>query len=126
MRRAHRRGEPGPLAEESRVFGTGRIGQTPRQGGNTPTEDLRDLVRAEEAPGGPETSRCPDVGVPNGCGIHHQWHHLQVARIGHSIRLDLNGRPAFRYEDPDPLPGGYVGVWTRNSGVLVPRVTIYQ
>ena len=40
--------------------------------------------------------------------------------------MDFEGRPVIRYDDPDPLPGGYVGLWTRNSGVLVPRVTIYQ
>ena len=83
-------------------------------------------VKTQLLRNGAVVAECPDIRVPPGYGIHHQWHHVQVARIGHSIRLDLNGRPAFRYEDPDPLPGGYVGLWTRNSGVLVPRVTVYQ
>jgi len=83
-------------------------------------------VKTQLLRNGAVVAECPDIRVPPGYGIHHQWHHIQAARIGHSIRLDLNGRPVFRYEDPDPLPGGYVGLWTRNSGVLVPRVTIYR
>ncbi len=51
---------------------------------------------------------------------------MRVARIGHRVEMDFEGRPVFRYHDPEPLPGGFVGLWSRDNGILVPRVTIYQ
>ncbi len=66
------------------------------------------------------------IRVPPGFGVHQEWFHIRAARIGNRVELDLEGRPVFRWEDPDPLPGGYVGLWTHNSGVLISRVDIYR
>lgn len=71
-------------------------------------------------------AECPDLRVPAGWGIHHEWFHVRIARTGHHLEMDFEGRPVFRYEDPEPLPGGYLGLWSRNSGMLIPRVTVYQ
>jgi len=68
----------------------------------------------------------PDVRVPAGWGIHHEWFRVRVAKVGGRIALDFEGRPVIRYEDPEPLPGGHIGLWGRNSGILIPRATIYQ
>ncbi|MEI6501610.1 MAG: hypothetical protein WCP21_11380, partial [Armatimonadota bacterium] len=68
----------------------------------------------------------PQIRVPGGYGVHHEWFHLRVSRIGGRVEMDLEGQPVFRYDDPQPLAGGYVGLWSRNSGILVPRVTIYR
>jgi len=68
----------------------------------------------------------PDVRVPAGYNVHHRWFRIRAARIGSRLELDFEGRPVFRYEDAEPLEGGYVGLWTRNSGILVPRVTVYH
>ncbi len=68
----------------------------------------------------------PHIRVPAGYSVHHRWFHVHAAKIGSSVELDFEGRPVFRYEDPDPLQGGYVGIWTRNSGILIPHVTIYD
>jgi hypothetical protein len=65
------------------------------------------------------------IRVPPGFGVHQAWFHIRAARLGKRVELDLEGRPVFRWEDPDPLPGGYVGVWTHYSGILVSRVAIY-
>jgi len=65
------------------------------------------------------------IRVPAGYGTHHQWHRIRAAKIGHLISLDFEGRAVFRYEDPEPLERGYVGLWTHDSGLLIPRVTIY-
>lgn len=67
-----------------------------------------------------------EVRVPSGYNVHHRWFRVRAARIGHRIELDFEGRPVLRYEDAEPLGGGYVGLWTRNSGILIPRVTIYH
>jgi len=85
--------------------------------GGTKTQLLRNGVVVAEA---------PDFRVPAGYGVHHEWFHIRVARVGRRIEMGFEGRPVFRYEDPEPLPGGFIGLWSRDSGVLVPRVTIYQ
>ncbi len=85
-----------------------------------------DGVRTQLLRNGQVVAECPDIRVPNGYGIHHAWFPVRVAKLGSRIELDFDGRPVFRYDDPQPLPGGYVGLWTRDSGMLVPRVTIYR
>jgi len=67
-----------------------------------------------------------DVRVPSGYNVHHRWFRVRASRIGHRVALEFEGHTVLEYEDPDPLPGGYVGLWTRNSGVLIPRVTIWS
>ncbi len=85
--------------------------------GGTKTQLLRNGVVVAEA---------PDLRVPGGYGIHHEWFRIRVARAGSRVEMDFEGRPVFRYNDPEPLPGGFVGLWSRDNGILVPRVTIYQ
>ena len=67
----------------------------------------------------------PDIRVPAGYNVHHCWFRVRMSRIGKVVSCDFERRPVFRFEDPDPLPGGYVGLWTKNSGIMVPRVTIW-
>ncbi|MBI3920661.1 MAG: hypothetical protein HY318_04520 [Armatimonadetes bacterium] len=55
---------------------------------------------------------------------HNRWLELTAEKIGKTVRLLFDGQPLLTYNDPDPLPGGYVGLWTENNGILVPRVTI--
>lgn len=71
-------------------------------------------------------AEAPQIRVPTGWGIHHEWFHIRVARVGSEISLDFEDRPVLHYTDPDPLPGGHVGLWSRNSGILVPRVTVFR
>ncbi len=66
-----------------------------------------------------------EARVPGGRAVHHQWHHIQMRKIGNKISVFLENRPILEYEDPDPLPGGYMGIWTRNNSILVARVSIF-
>jgi len=83
-------------------------------------------VKTQLLRNGTVVAEAPDLRVPGGYGIHHEWFHVRVARLGHTITMEFEGRPVLRYEDPDPLPGGFVGLWSRDNGMLIPRVTIYQ
>jgi hypothetical protein len=67
-----------------------------------------------------------EIRVPSGYNVHHRWFRVRAARIGNQVELDFEGRPVLRYQDAAPLAGGHVGLWTRNSGILIPRVTIYH
>ncbi len=67
----------------------------------------------------------PKARVPIGYSVHHQWHHIQVSRIGRTLTLSMENRPLVVWEDPEPLESGYAGVWTRNSAIMLARATIY-
>jgi hypothetical protein len=82
-------------------------------------------VKTQLLRNGQVVAECPDIRVPAGYNVHHSWFRVRMSRIGNVVSCDFERRPVFRYEDPDPLPGGYVGLWTKNSGILVPRVTIW-
>jgi len=74
---------------------------------------------------GEVVAEAPDIRVPAGYNVHHCWFRVRMSRVGNVVSCDFERRPVLRYEDPDPLPGGYVGLWTRNSGILVPHVTVW-
>lgn len=100
-------------------------GKTPRSGysfimggdGGVKTQLLRSGVVVAET---------PEMRVPGGYGVHHEWFRVRASRVGSRITLEFEGRPVLSYDDPQPLPGGYVGLWSRDSGILIPRVTIYR
>lgn len=56
---------------------------------------------------------------------HNRWANVRVEKRGRTLRLLVEGRPVLSCDDPDPLPGGYVAVWTRNNGIMLPRITLY-
>lgn len=83
-------------------------------------------VKTQLLRNGTVVAEAPDMCVPSGYGIHHEWFRVRVAKVGKVVTLEFEGRPVLRYEDPEPLAEGYVGLWSRNNGILVPRVTIYR
>jgi len=83
-------------------------------------------VKTQLLKNGQVVAEAPTIRVPAGYNVHHCWFRVRASRIGNVISYDFERRPVFRYEDPDPLPGGYVGLWTRNSGIMIPRVTIWS
>lgn len=55
---------------------------------------------------------------------HNRWIELTAERAGRALRLMFDGQPLLAYEDPQPLPGGHVALWTENNGILIPLVTV--
>jgi len=57
--------------------------------------------------------------------FHNMWFHSRVEKLGAHLSYTVDGRAALQYDDPDPLPGGHVGVWThQKNGILVARARI--
>ncbi|MBM3476122.1 MAG: hypothetical protein FJX75_22865 [Armatimonadetes bacterium] len=83
-------------------------------------------VKTQLVRNGVVVAEAPSIRVPPGFGVHQEWFHIRAARLGSRVELDLEGRPVFRWEDSNPLPGGYVGLWTHNSGLVASRVAIYH
>jgi len=56
---------------------------------------------------------------------HNRWANIRVERQGSRVALYVEGQQVLAYNDPNPLPGGYAGIWTENNGILLPRITLY-
>ena len=55
---------------------------------------------------------------------HNRWANIRVEKHNGRLRLFVEGQLAVE-TDPQPLSGGYAGIWTQNNGIMVPRVTLY-
>ena len=64
-------------------------------------------------------------GYPASNDWHHKWWGLRARQHGDLLQLYYDDKLALEARDPDPLPGGYVGVWTANNGLIMPRAKIY-
>ncbi len=57
--------------------------------------------------------------------LHNEWWRIRAERVGSTVRLLVGGKLAATFDDPDPLPGGAVGVWTLNQAMTVARARVY-
>jgi len=55
---------------------------------------------------------------------HNRWANVRAERHGSVLKLFVDGQLIVDYNDEQPLPGGYVAVWTQDNGIMIPRVTI--
>ncbi|MGD8237039.1 MAG: hypothetical protein PVH68_00680 [Armatimonadota bacterium] len=52
------------------------------------------------------------------------WFHIRVEKRGSRLRLFIDDELALEYEDPESLPGGRVGFWTYDNGLIIARARI--
>jgi hypothetical protein len=52
------------------------------------------------------------------------WYHLRVEKKGGHLAFFVDGRPALEFDDPKPLSGGHIGLWTWRGGLMVARVRV--
>jgi hypothetical protein len=65
----------------------------------------------------------PPYGSPE--NPHHKWWDIRLEKIGSLVRLSVDDQAYIEYNDPDPLPGGRVALWTADNGLMVARARIY-
>jgi len=53
--------------------------------------------------------------------FHRHWFHLRIEKSGGHLRAFVEGKLAFEHDDPQPLPGGQIALWTWNNGLMVAR-----
>jgi len=58
-------------------------------------------------------------------GIHNNWLLVTLAKDGNVVSVNVWDREILRYEDAEPLDGGYISMGTHHNGILIPRITIY-
>ncbi|MFQ5809919.1 MAG: family 16 glycoside hydrolase, partial [Armatimonadota bacterium] len=52
------------------------------------------------------------------------WFHIRVEKRGGRLRFFIDDELALEYEDPEPLPGGRVGFWTYDNGLIIARARV--
>lgn len=59
--------------------------------------------------------------------IDHQqeWPAVRIEKIDSQVRCFLNNQKVLEATDPDPLPGGKVGVWTFNGSLVLARARVW-
>lgn len=65
-----------------------------------------------------------EFGLPGKDIGHRAWFAIRMEKRGGEIKVFLDNRLALTYTDPDPLPGGYVGEWTLNNGLMIGRANL--
>jgi len=66
----------------------------------------------------------PEALLPPKSTGHRQWFATRLEKHGATLYVYLDNRCVTQYVDPHPLPGGYVGIWTRDNGVMIGRVNL--
>ncbi len=56
---------------------------------------------------------------------HRRWFNVTAEKVGNTLSLYVDHKLALRYTDPQPLAGRHVALWTRDSGMMLARVTVY-
>lgn len=71
-----------------------------------------------------KTSSLAEHLLPQKDQGHREWFATRLEKRGGEIKVYLDNKLAMTYTDPDPLPGGYMGVWTLNNGIMLGRANL--
>jgi len=65
-----------------------------------------------------------DNPVSMNLAFQRHWFHLHLEKRGAHISFSVDDQLVGEYDDPNPLDGGQVGVWSWNNGIVVARMRI--
>ena len=65
-----------------------------------------------------------DFQLPPAKTAHRSWFGIRAEKRGRRVSLSVDNRELLAYDDPQPLSGDRVGLWTRNNGMMLARVSI--
>ena len=71
--------------------------------------------------------RAAGITLPRSMHIHPKWFRVRAERIGPRVRLRVDGfqtHADVSFDDPDPLTGRRVAIWTYDNGLVLGRVRI--
>ena len=97
-----------------------------RMGNRAVTLLLRKGVIVQQIPADPLKPKPEEqkfLMPPQGQG-HRRWFATRMEKRGDTIKVFIDNLLAMTYKDPDPIPGGYAGIWTYNNGIMVGRANI--
>jgi|GEM_PF-999992 len=87
---------------------------------------LRKGVVVQQIPADPRKPTPADQKflLPSQGQGHRRWFATRMEKRGDTIKVFIDNLLAMTYTDPDPIPGGYAGIWTYNNGIIVGRANI--
>ena len=56
--------------------------------------------------------------------MHRQWFNIKVRRRGNRLSYLLDDALLLEYEDPKPLDGGRIALWTYDNGIMISRFRV--
>ncbi|NQT85933.1 hypothetical protein HQ560_04165, partial [bacterium] len=59
--------------------------------------------------------------IPHYNYLHRKWWHVAMEKQGSKVACYVDDQLLLEYEDPDPLPGGQVCIWTHNNYIMIAR-----
>ncbi len=62
--------------------------------------------------------------IAAGRPIHGAWYYFKLRRIGHTVEYFFDNQLVFRWQDPNPIPAGLMGIWTFRQAMTVARVKV--
>ena len=62
--------------------------------------------------------------IPRSSGIHRRWFYIKVEKRGNTLNYWIDGSRILSVQDPDPLTGNRVAIWSWDCGIMVSRVRI--
>ncbi|HIE52081.1 MAG TPA: hypothetical protein EYP85_10010 [Armatimonadetes bacterium] len=57
--------------------------------------------------------------------FHRHWFRIRLEKLGTRLNFLVDDQLVLTCEDPHPLPGGKIALWTLNNGMLVARVRVW-
>ncbi|MFA4028692.1 MAG: hypothetical protein GDYSWBUE_000733 [Candidatus Fervidibacterota bacterium] len=61
---------------------------------------------------------------PFGEDIHRKWFLIRVEKHGGVLRYFVDDKLLLEYNDPQPIDGKHIAIWTRDNGIMVARFTV--
>lgn len=61
---------------------------------------------------------------PFGEDIHRKWFLVRVEKRGGKLRYFVDDKLLLEYEDPQPIGGKHIAIWTRDNGIMIARLAI--
>jgi hypothetical protein len=64
--------------------------------------------------------------IPRDANIHHRWFYVRAERSGGQLHFSVDGGKVLdlSYDDPEPLTGDRVAIWTWDCGLMISHVRI--
>jgi hypothetical protein len=57
--------------------------------------------------------------------FHRHWFHCRLEKKGGHLTYSIDGHVAMEWDDPNPLSGGQVGIWTyQHNGIMIARARV--
>lgn len=81
------------------------------------------MLRKDAVVGGTDKGVFINPTSPN-ADFHRHWFETRIHKTGGHIEYYVDDKLLLSYDDPDPLPGGSIAIWSYNNGILISRVRI--